>query len=119
MTKINTKEIKSKLMICSYDDWYMDFLHTSVAKLCDAYDEAQKEIAGLKEVTTLHCERNTNLLLEADARIATLEGLLRELLESGIEWRTDFCPSCDNHAIQGKHKPDCLFTRTQKELEKK
>ena len=111
MTKIDTKEIRNGSGGCNY---------TTINMLCDAYDEAQREIFEIKKLASSFQKKLDDFGRESIEHISTLEGLLSEILN--VEFWGSQCSVCgmpkqilgDGLNIQN-HKPDCLFTRIKKE----
>lgn len=91
-----------------------------IFSLCNAYDEAQKEIERLNTLIKFQGE----ISVEKTQRISTLEALLSKILN--VEFWGSQCSICgmpkqilgDGLNMQN-HKSDCLFTRARKVLEGK
>lgn len=132
MTKIDTKEMRKsasdainlKSTVVPYI--FIVRLSQDIFNLCDAYDEAQREIFEIKKLASSFQKKLDDFGRESIERISTLEGLLRETnekLEHGSRnYNPDVCMDCGivSYIIDVEfvtnHKPDCLFTRIQKEL---
>ena len=93
--------------------------------ICNAYDEQSKHLRDANKgaeinasVTKNFCNKNIAL----KSRISTLEALLRDVNERFDSHKQNndggyYCEYCNAVSWETiKHKPDCLFTRIQKEL---
>lgn len=113
MTKPDTKEIRKKYSshLISEDPYPIAVDHPDVLALCDAHDEAQKEIERLQTDLFAHATKS-------DKRIAELEKLVNYLLPKAEYANDGNCPECDAYHLQ-PHGADCEFIKARAVLEGK